>query len=163
MLRPLSLLLLAGAPTQARPGADLYSSQEEHFSRTMHQRATATGLPFTLSSLEAAAHEGAQLLPGLLAGLREQFHNASRSDEYQTQVYSSGWPTSPDRFERIGNMYMTSPMALRHAAAQIEHLVSVGIMDASFVSHADTLYCTAAQITREAVATAYTGMEYVYV
>ena len=92
------------------------------------------------SSLEAAAHEGAQLLPGLLAGLREQFHNASRSDEYQTQVYSSGWPTSPDRFERIGNMYMTSPMALRHAAAQIEHLVSVGIMDASFVSHAGEWY-----------------------
>ena len=102
----------------------------------MLQRATASGLPFTLSSFEAAAAEGAQVLPGLVAGLHEQFDNASRSDAYFTHAYSAGWPMAPDRFERIGNVYMTSPMSLRHAAAQVEYLVAVGIMDESFTTHA---------------------------
>ena len=43
---------------------------------------------------------------------------------------------------------------------QVEHLVGVGVMDGSFLAHAEVLYGIAGRISREAVAGAFGDSEY---
>ena len=128
---------------------DLASMQAYHTERTMVQRAAPGGRSFSLDSFAVAAAEGAKIIPRLTSDYHAQWQGTFGSGTTAANVGKLDWPP-PDRFQRRGNFFLTSPYKLRHDAEQIRFLVLIGVMDSSFTSHADALESMSVSMAIEA-------------